>query len=100
MFKYTYKDILKYAIVLVWICNCLVASLIAIHQLWIPYMDAGSDAYTKIISDPFDGYQTGQKLKIRIKVEGLRIFLYLTIFQFRNTMHFPFPKQIIVQKLP
>jgi hypothetical protein len=55
MFKYTYKDILKYAIVLVWICNCLVASLIAIHQLWIPYMDAGSDAYTKIISDPFDG---------------------------------------------
>ncbi len=35
--------------------NCILASVIAIREVWIPYMDAGSDAYMKIQSEPFDG---------------------------------------------
>lgn len=43
------------AIIITWLCNCLLGSIIAIKQVWIPYMNAGSDSYSKIISDPFNG---------------------------------------------
>lgn len=46
---------IKYAIIIVWICNCIIGSIIAIRQSWLPYMNAGNTAYTNIISDPFDG---------------------------------------------
>jgi|GEM_PF-6787324 len=46
--------ILQYGIIAVWICNCLLASFIAIKEVWIPYMSAETDAYIKIQSDPFD----------------------------------------------
>ena len=38
----------------IWVINCLLASGIAIKQVWVPYMNAWSDAYSKIISEPFD----------------------------------------------
>ena len=45
----------EYAIMGIWVSNCILASVIAIREVWIPYMDAGSDAYTKVQSEPFDG---------------------------------------------
>lgn len=49
------KTWLSTAIIIIWFCNCLLVSIIAIKQVWIPYMSAGSDSYSKIISDPFNG---------------------------------------------
>lgn len=40
---------------IVWVANCMLASTIAIRQVWVPYMDAESGSYTNIHSDPFDG---------------------------------------------
>ncbi|MDD2693985.1 MAG: M23 family metallopeptidase [Candidatus Gracilibacteria bacterium] len=53
MFKYS--QWLSGTVTFIWICNCLLASMIAVREIWIPYMDAGGDSYTKITSDPFDG---------------------------------------------
>lgn len=47
-------SISKYLIA-IWVMNCTLACGIAIKQVWIPYMNAGWDGYTKIISEPFDG---------------------------------------------
>ena len=44
----------RYLIAL-WTLNCILVCGIAIKQVWIPYMSAGGDGYTKIVSDPFDG---------------------------------------------
>ncbi len=43
------------SIMVIWTCNCVLGIGIAVKQVWIPYMEAGTDTYTKIISDPFDG---------------------------------------------
>ena len=48
------RSISRYLIIL-WIMNCALASLIAIRQVWIPYMNAWGDSYMKIIPTPFDG---------------------------------------------
>jgi hypothetical protein len=46
---------IKYAVVSIWICNCILASIIAIQQSWLPYMNAGGIPYGNIHADPFDG---------------------------------------------
>ena len=46
---------LSRSIMLIWVVNCILATTIAIKQVWIPYMDAKNDSYTSIVSDPFDG---------------------------------------------
>ncbi len=52
----TNKDTyIKYAIITVWICNCILGSIIAIRQSWLPNMNAGNNSYVSIKSDPFDG---------------------------------------------
>lgn len=48
-------SLLEYAIMWVWVCNCILWVTIAVRESWIPYMDAGSDSYQHIQSDPFDG---------------------------------------------
>lgn len=53
MFQYT--KWLSRSVALIWVCNCFLASIIAVREVWVPYMDAGGDSYTKITSDPFDG---------------------------------------------
>ena len=56
MFKEQLKQHwLEYSIIGIWLCNCVIGSIIAIHQVWIPRMDAGGDNYTHIRSAPFDG---------------------------------------------
>lgn len=50
--KYIY---IKYAVVTIWICNCVLAGILAIRQSWFPYINAGMSTYTEIHSDPFDG---------------------------------------------
>lgn len=49
------SKILTRSVAFIWTCNCILASTIAIRQVWIPYISAGWDAYEKIQSDPFDG---------------------------------------------
>ena len=49
------KNWLEYALISVWICNCLIAGVIAVREVWIPHMSAGADSYTQIRSAPFDG---------------------------------------------
>lgn len=49
------KNWLEYALISVWICNCLIAGVIAVREVWIPHMSAGADSYTHIRSAPFDG---------------------------------------------
>lgn len=46
---------IKYAIIVVWICNCIIGGILAIRQSWLPYMNAGNTTYVNITSDPFDG---------------------------------------------
>ncbi len=46
---------IKYLIVSVWICNCILWWIISIRQSWLPYMNAWYNGYTTIQSDPFDG---------------------------------------------
>lgn len=46
---------LSRSLMIVWVANCILASSIAIRQVWIPYMDAESSSYSNIKSDPFDG---------------------------------------------
>ena len=48
------RSISRY-LIFIWIINCSLACLIAVRQVWIPYLSAVWDSYTKIISDPFDG---------------------------------------------
>ncbi len=55
MILHTYTQWLSRGVALIWICNCLIGSLLAIREVWIPYMNAWGDTYTKIQSDPFDG---------------------------------------------
>lgn len=43
------------SVMIIWICNCILAMGIAVKQVWIPYMEAWTDTYTKVLSDPFDG---------------------------------------------
>ena len=52
---HSFSSHLQRYLVTIWIANCMLASIIAIRQVWIPYMDAQGDGYSKIISDPFDG---------------------------------------------
>ena len=46
---------IKYAIIGVWISNCILGGIIAIQQTWLPYMNASYTNYANIVSDPFDG---------------------------------------------
>lgn len=46
---------LEYTLIVVWICNCIIAWIISIREVWVPYMSAWSDSYTHIRSLPFDG---------------------------------------------
>lgn len=46
---------LEYALMGVWLCNCIIASVIAIREVWVPSMSAGADSYAHIRSAPFDG---------------------------------------------
>ncbi|MBP9779179.1 peptidoglycan DD-metalloendopeptidase family protein [Candidatus Gracilibacteria bacterium] len=46
---------IQYSIISIWVCNCILGSILAVRNVWIPYMNAGSDNYTQIISDVFDG---------------------------------------------
>lgn len=46
---------IRYIIVIIWLCNCLLGWLIAIRQSWLPYMNAGTTINTHLQSDPFDG---------------------------------------------
>ncbi|NRH21153.1 M23 family metallopeptidase [Candidatus Gracilibacteria bacterium] len=46
---------IHYAIVAIWICNCILGGLIAIKQSWLPYINAGNSLYTEVKSDIFDG---------------------------------------------
>ncbi len=43
------------SLIVIWSANCILASFIAIRQVWIPFMDAENSNYSQIISDPFDG---------------------------------------------
>ncbi len=52
---YQYSHWLTRSVVIIWIGNCLLASAIAVREVWVPYMSAGWSAYQNIISDPFDG---------------------------------------------
>lgn len=42
-------------LVYLWLLNCTLVCVIAVRQIWVPYMNAVDDNYSKIISDPFDG---------------------------------------------
>lgn len=46
---------IRYIIVMIWLCNCILGWLIAIRQSWLPYMNAWYVSYTSVQSDPFDG---------------------------------------------
>ncbi|GAB0174802.1 MAG: hypothetical protein HHAS10_06810 [Candidatus Altimarinota bacterium] len=46
---------LSRALITIWIINCALAFTIAIKQVWIPYMNAGNEPYSNIVSPPFDG---------------------------------------------
>ncbi len=45
----------QYAIIGIWLANCILGGMIAIRQSWLPYMSAGTATYTNIKADPFDG---------------------------------------------
>ena len=55
MFSFKKLSVVQYGIIAIWACNCLLASFIAVRDVWLPYMDAWGYSYTKIQSDPFDG---------------------------------------------
>lgn len=46
---------IRYAIVSIWVCNCVLATILAIRQSWIPYMDATLSTYSTTRADAFDG---------------------------------------------
>ncbi len=46
---------IQYSIISIWICNCVFWALLAVRDIWIPYMNAWSDSYIHIMSDAFDG---------------------------------------------
>lgn len=48
------RSLSRYLISL-WVLNCTLACVIAVRQVWIPYMNAINESYSKIVSDPFDG---------------------------------------------
>jgi Peptidase family M23 len=50
-----HKNWLEYALLTVWVCNCVIAGVIGIREVWIPHMNAGVDSYAQIRSAPFDG---------------------------------------------
>lgn len=52
---YNLSNKLSKVVAAIWVCNCILASTIAVREIWIPYMNAWWDMYTKISSDPFDG---------------------------------------------
>lgn len=52
---FTTSSWLSRSIMAIWVANCILATGIAIQQVWVPYMEAGVDSYAKIVSDPFDG---------------------------------------------
>ncbi len=52
---YQYSQWLSRSVILIWVGNCLLASCIAVKEVWIPYMNAWWDSYQSIESDPFDG---------------------------------------------
>lgn len=39
----------------IWLVNCLLASAIAIHEIWLPKMNAAGKTYTNVRADAFDG---------------------------------------------
>ncbi len=45
----------QYAIVGIWLTNCVLGGLIAVQHSWLPYMNAGTATYTSVHADPFDG---------------------------------------------
>lgn len=45
----------QYAIIGIWLANCVLGGMIAVQQSWLPYMSAGTATYTSIKADPFDG---------------------------------------------
>ena len=45
----------QYAIIGIWLANCVLGGMIAIQQSWMPYMSAGTATYINIKADPFDG---------------------------------------------
>lgn len=46
---------LEYSLLGVWILNCIIAGIVAIHQVWMPHMNAWSDSYKHIKGEEFDG---------------------------------------------
>lgn len=50
----SFRSISRY-LIFIWGINCALACLIAVKQVWVPYMNAVNDSYTKVLSDPFDG---------------------------------------------
>lgn len=40
---------------IIWIINCLLMSAIAIHEIWLPKMNAAGKTYTNVRADAFDG---------------------------------------------
>jgi murein DD-endopeptidase MepM/ murein hydrolase activator NlpD len=46
---------LQYAILSIWVANCILGAAIAIQQSWLPYINAGNSSYTSIKADIFDG---------------------------------------------
>lgn len=50
----SFRSISRY-LVFIWVLNCAIVCLIAVRQVWVPYMNAVNDSYTKIVSAPFDG---------------------------------------------
>lgn len=42
-------------LVAVWVLNCILATSIAIHEIWLPKMNAAGKAYTSVRADAFDG---------------------------------------------
>lgn len=46
---------IQYTIVAIWLLNCILGGMIAIQKSWLPYMNAGTESYTSVKADPFDG---------------------------------------------
>ncbi|PID83777.1 hypothetical protein CSB09_04400 [Candidatus Gracilibacteria bacterium] len=48
-------SLLKYALLTIWIVNCILGGVIAIKEIWIPSMNAKNTRYPHIQADTFDG---------------------------------------------
>lgn len=56
MSQFTIKQYwLEYSLLGIWTINCIIAGIIAVHQVWIPRMNAGVDNYKHVRGLPFDG---------------------------------------------